>query len=362
MFMQIKIKPEDRDALRYLWRGDKRGNEKPTEYRMTSLIFGATSSPATSIYIKNFNAEKYRETEPEVHRAVIKNHYVDDYIQSFETEQKAIDIAQRVRDVHREARFELKQWTSNSKRLLTALNETSEQKKSIDLHTENSSERVLGLNWNSDRDELTFNLNLARLPHDIMNSERPTKRQVLKIVMSLFDPLGLASPVTTKAKQLLQEIWRRGTGWDDEIDQDLATQWNDWKSQLINLKMKNTALLSKIYRRHHITATHICGCQRDGLRSSPLLASDRLSRSRFDITDNSQIESGAAQNHVDTETRTPGGRHGNQNGDHCYRGARQKTERQILLDGQQDRAHMVKERRSLIQTIRSSSHRRHRRK
>ncbi|GBP69845.1 hypothetical protein EVAR_89349_1 [Eumeta japonica] len=69
-----------------------------------------------------------------------------------------------------------------------------------------------------------------------MNSERPTKRQVLKIVMSLFDPLGLASPVTTKAKQLLQEIWRRGTGWDDEIDQDLATQWNDWKSQLINLK------------------------------------------------------------------------------------------------------------------------------
>ncbi|GBO99943.1 hypothetical protein EVAR_74303_1 [Eumeta japonica] len=195
-----------------------------------------------------------------------------------------------------------------------------------------------------------------------MNSERPTKRQVLKIVMSLFDPLGLASPVTTKAKQLLQEIWRRGTGWDDEIDQDLATQWNDWKSQLINLKTKNTALLSKIYRRHHITATHICGCQRDGLRSSPLLASDRFSRSRFDITDNSQIESGAAQNHVDTETRTPGGRHGNQNGDHCYRGARQKTEHQILLDGQQDRAHMVKERRSLIQTIRSSSHRRHRRK
>ncbi|GBP85356.1 hypothetical protein EVAR_90649_1, partial [Eumeta japonica] len=29
---------------------------------------------------------------------------------------------------------------------------------------------------------------------------------------------------------------------------------------------------------------------RDGLRSSPLLASDRFSRSRFDITDNSQIE------------------------------------------------------------------------
>ncbi|GBP75264.1 hypothetical protein EVAR_47300_1 [Eumeta japonica] len=132
----------------------------------------------------------------------------------------------------------------------------------------NGSERVLGLNWNSDRDELTFNLNLARLPHDIMNSERPTKRQVLKIVMSLFD--RSASPHLSPRK------------------------------------------LNNYCKKY--------GGERDGLRSSPLLASDRFSRSRFDITDNSQIESGAAQNHVDTETRTPGGRHGNQNGDHCYRG------------------------------------------
>ncbi|GBP94293.1 hypothetical protein EVAR_99672_1 [Eumeta japonica] len=65
-----------------------------------------------------------------------------------------------------------------------------QNRKNRSIYTENSSERVLGLNWNSDRDELTFNLNLARLPHDIMNSERPTKRQVLKIVMSLFDLLG----------------------------------------------------------------------------------------------------------------------------------------------------------------------------
>ncbi|GBP40475.1 hypothetical protein EVAR_25329_1 [Eumeta japonica] len=104
MFMLTKLKPEDRDALRYLWCDDKRGDEKPTEYRMTSLIFGATSSPVTSICINNFNAEKYRETEPEVYTAV---------------------------------------WTSNSKRLLSALNETSEQEQSIDLHTENRGGRVL---------------------------------------------------------------------------------------------------------------------------------------------------------------------------------------------------------------------------
>ncbi|GBP04390.1 hypothetical protein EVAR_88208_1 [Eumeta japonica] len=124
--------------------------------------------------------------------------------------------------------------------------------KSIDLHTENSSERVLGLNWNSDRDELTFN----RLPHDIMNSERPTKRQVLKIVMSLFDPLGLASPVTTKAKQL-QEIWRRGTGWDDEIDQDLATQYTDATTLHTFVDASETAYAAALYWRATDSRGHV---------------------------------------------------------------------------------------------------------
>ena len=53
--------------------------------------------------------------------------------------------------------------------------------------------------------------------------------------MSLFDPLGFASPVTIKAKQLLQEVWRRGTSWDDKIDKDLAGQWENWMNHLKNL-------------------------------------------------------------------------------------------------------------------------------
>lgn len=54
--------------------------------------------------------------------------------------------------------------------------------------------------------------------------------------MSLFDPLGLASPVTVKAKQLLQKVWCRRTNWDAEIDEDLADKWRTWILHLQGLR------------------------------------------------------------------------------------------------------------------------------
>ncbi|XP_037298955.1 uncharacterized protein LOC119190681 [Manduca sexta] len=53
--------------------------------------------------------------------------------------------------------------------------------------------------------------------------------------MSLFDPLGLVSPITVRAKQLLQEVWRRGTDWDDPIDDELSAAWVNWLTHLKQL-------------------------------------------------------------------------------------------------------------------------------
>ncbi|CAK1544168.1 unnamed protein product [Leptosia nina] len=80
MFLQVKIREEDRDSLRFLWRDNEKAPVK--EYRMTSVIFGAASSPCTAIYVKNKNAQEYQEEFPEAARAIERNHYMDDYLQS----------------------------------------------------------------------------------------------------------------------------------------------------------------------------------------------------------------------------------------------------------------------------------------
>lgn len=235
MFMQVKLRTEDRDSLRYLWRRDRRDDQPPDEYRMTSLIFGASSSPSTAIYVKDLNAKKHENSHPEAAAAIIQKHYVDDYLDSFKSLEDAIRITSDVRDIHRQACFELKRWKSNSTRLLEAIGE-AENTEEIELYkTEEKTERVLGLIWKPSRDEFTFNLDLTRIPPSLIEGRRPTKREALRIVMSLFDPLGFASPVTIRAKQILQEVWRRGTSWDTEIDEDLAEQWKSWTVQLKSL-------------------------------------------------------------------------------------------------------------------------------
>lgn len=89
MFMRIEIIEQDRDAQRFLWRGKDR-NREPDEYRMRVLLFGATSSPSTAIYVKNINASKFAPIYPIASKKIIHNCYMDDYLDSFSSKEEAI--------------------------------------------------------------------------------------------------------------------------------------------------------------------------------------------------------------------------------------------------------------------------------
>ena len=62
-------------------------------------------------------------------------------------------------------------------------------------------------------------------PHDY--NVVPTKREVLKTVSKIFDPLGLLTPVTFSGKVFLQELWREGVSWDEPLHAELAMKWCD---------------------------------------------------------------------------------------------------------------------------------------
>jgi hypothetical protein len=50
-----------------------------------------------------------------------------------------------------------------------------------------------------------------------------TRRGMLSY--SLFDPLGLISPVTLVGKQLLQEVCKEGVDWDDPLPEEIVEKW-----------------------------------------------------------------------------------------------------------------------------------------
>ena len=56
------------------------------------------------------------------------------------------------------------------------------------------------------------------------------------MVASVYDPLGLLTPLILQAKKVLQEIWRRGVSWDDPLPEDVRIRWERWKLDLLHLK------------------------------------------------------------------------------------------------------------------------------
>jgi hypothetical protein len=129
--------------------------------------------------------------------------------------------------------FELVDWVSNSKELMELLCAEERIAKHLNLDSDSALQRVLGLWWDPTSDTFQF-----RLKSEIINfdkKQRPTKRNVLKLIMSIFDPLGLFANFTIRGRILLQEIWRSGIGWDDRIGQKPHGLWLTWIDDLQNI-------------------------------------------------------------------------------------------------------------------------------
>ncbi|XP_063386121.1 uncharacterized protein LOC134672147 [Cydia fagiglandana] len=229
MFLRIQIHQQDQDALRFLWRDNPA--EPVKTYVMTSLIFGAKCSPFVAQFIKNKNALRHEHTEPAAVDAICNSHYADDYIQSLPDEETAVKMVSTISKIHAEGGFEIRNWTSNSTSVLDSVpNETlgtAAVKFKMDQQFEG--ERTLGLIWFPATDELGFDVSLKRIPEQIvLGHQRPTKRIMLKVVMSIFDVFGFLAPFTIQGKIMLQDTWRSATGWDEEIPDDIYTRWVKW--------------------------------------------------------------------------------------------------------------------------------------
>ncbi|XP_055527667.1 uncharacterized protein LOC129720242 [Wyeomyia smithii] len=198
---------------------------------MDCVIFGATCSSSMAMFVKDKNARDYAEQFPEAYDAIVHKHYVDDYFDSTDTVEKAVQRASEVRFVYSKGGFEIRGWVSNSLEFLERMGET-EKKQAIHLDLANP-ERVLGIVWNTKDDVFAFTTKMrdSLMPY-LYDGKVPTKRVVLSCVMSLFDPLGLLAPFTFFAKVLIQILWRKGCEWDQVIDEEALEGWKRWTSYL----------------------------------------------------------------------------------------------------------------------------------
>ena len=126
-------------------------------------------------------------------------------------------------------------------------------KSKLDPHSGAKGEKVLGLSWNIENDTIHF-----QFEHISRKKERlePTKRNLLSLLSSLFDPLGLISGVVVTMKILFQDVCKNKLGWDKVFSHDMKKCLDQWVSNLIAtreicvdrcLYNTNTEKISKCY-------------------------------------------------------------------------------------------------------------------
>ncbi|XP_062716458.1 uncharacterized protein LOC134291958 [Aedes albopictus] len=229
MYHQIQMQNVDQQCQRFFWK-DNIADVEPSTYIVQVMTFGACCSPSTAQYVKNVHASKFQQEYPAAVEAIVKRHYVDDMLLSVEQEEEAVQLTRDVREIHASAGFEIRNWASNSSKVLAQLDEPSTAEKSFE--EDGCVEKILGMWWNTSTDRFTFKVS-NRIDEVLLSGgRRPTKREVLRTMMMVFDPLGFISHFLMVLKTLLQEIWRSSIGWDDEINDQHFEKWSTWCAAL----------------------------------------------------------------------------------------------------------------------------------
>ena len=86
--------------------------------------------------------------------------------------------------------------------------------------------KALGVAWDNELDILTFSNPNPKIPDAL------TKRDFLRRMAQLFDPLGLLAPFVLGAKLIIQDMWLLKIPWDEPINGKIHEDSINWLQNL----------------------------------------------------------------------------------------------------------------------------------
>ena len=209
--------------------------DKIVVYRFLRVVFGVTSSPFLLGATIKSHVTKYIVAQIAVTalKKLLRDMYVDDVATSFRTMEEGLEFYFESKKCLKEGGFELRKWNSNNKELMDKIyveeNENSYEQGKNCLGVR----KVLGINWDIERDLFVFDFDeIVQLAKDL----KFTKRNLLKINATLFDPLGLISPITLQGKLLFKLLCIDKSNWNDKLNDIIKQTFLKVLNDLKNIK------------------------------------------------------------------------------------------------------------------------------
>lgn len=199
----------------------------PSVFRMKVHLFGAASSPGCLNFgLKHLAAQGRGQFKENAIHFIHRNFYVDDGLASVSTESKAIELVRDLSELCATGKLRLHKFVSNSERVMTTIpkeERTTVKDQDMSLSVPHI-ERVLGIEWCITSYTFKFRVQVKANPL--------TRRGVLSIVASIYDPLGFIAPFLLLGKQILKQMCKEKMDWNEELPEHLKLQWESWSKDL----------------------------------------------------------------------------------------------------------------------------------
>ncbi|GFW23538.1 uncharacterized protein TNCV_3806351 [Trichonephila clavipes] len=193
MYRTILINTKQRNLQRIVWCESE--HESPKIYEFSTVTYGTVSAPyLAQRTLTQFSM--YEEANFPIAASILRNNlYMDDALCGAATLEEAIVLRQQLKGILKSAGMELHKLFANHEKLSPGLEQ---------------------------------NYNFATLTE--------TKTDVLSTIAKIFDPVGLMTPVISKAKIFLQRLWRSKLEWNDLLP---AEEYREWQQFLVSLQNIN---------------------------------------------------------------------------------------------------------------------------
>ena len=129
-------------------------------------------------------------------------------------------------EIFGKAQFKLHKWHSNIPELEgeNAVSDGESTYAKQQLGVKANETKMLGLTWNKESD--TLRVTFPQEKADI------TKRGILRFLASIFDPLGLVSPITLTGKVVYRATCDENVPWDKDLPDVIHKQWEKFEKKL----------------------------------------------------------------------------------------------------------------------------------
>lgn len=228
MYLRIKIAEADQKYFRFLWRD--MNQKRPDIYEFSRVVFGANCSPFIAQFVSQEHSRQLVSELPMAPQTVLESTYMDDCMDSVLDDHQGLELYRQLSELWKRCGMHTRKWLSNSEAVMAQI-PVEDRAYEVEIEGDHlCGTKTLGVLWLVTSDVFTFRFKPIEQVFVF------TKRNVLKKIASLFDPLGFLAPFIVRAKIVLQKMWMCGLEWDESLDADLRHEVETLFSDLSQFK------------------------------------------------------------------------------------------------------------------------------